>query len=223
MDQLPSGIPLVHCKNCQHEVSLKFCPNCGQSADTPRITGKLMWREILRVYLILDKGLIFTVKSMLLHPGLTPLSYIEGKRVRFMKPLTFIAIGSALCKAAVQKYSNDFSPQFDIKEVPEALLSMILVGTILVKMGIKNKTYNFWEVVTLQVFTHFVFIILVAISTFIIPTTILPAFLICLPPIYAMYNAVAYWEFFDLKTPNDMIKATLVAAAQTMLLINQVQ
>ena len=140
-----------------------------------------------------------------------------------MKPLTFIAIGSALCKASVQKYSNDFSPQFDIKEIPEALLSMILVGTILVKMGIKNKSYNFWEVVTLQVFTHFVFIILVAISTFIIPTTILPAFLICLPPIYAMYNTVAYWEFFDLKTPDNMVKAALVAAVQTMMLIHQVQ
>ena len=223
MNQLPSGIPLAHCKNCQHEVRLKFCPNCGQSADTPRITGKLMWREILRVYLILDKGLIFTVKSMLMHPGLTPLSYVEGKRIRFMKPLTFIAIGSALCKASVQKYSDDFSPQFDIKEIPEALLSMILVGTILVKMGIKNKSYNFWEVVTLQVFTHFVFIILVAISTFIIPTTILPAFLICLPPIYAMYNTVAYWEFFDLKTPDNMVKAALVAAVQTMMLIHQVQ
>jgi hypothetical protein len=183
MDQLPSGIPLVHCKNCQHEVHLKFCPNCGQSADTPRITGKLMWREILRVYLILDKGLIFTVKSMLMHPGLTPLSYVEGKRIRFMKPLTFIAIGSALCKASVQKYGDDFSAQFDIREVPETLLSMILVGTVLVKMGIKNKQFNFWEVITLQVFIHFVFIITVALSTFVIPSTVLPSFLICLPPI----------------------------------------
>jgi hypothetical protein len=223
MDQLPSGIPVAQCKNCQHEVSLKFCPNCGQSADTPRITGKLMWREILRVYLILDKGLIFTVKSMLLHPGLTPLSYIEGKRIRFMKPLTFIAIGSALCKASVQKYGDDFSPYFDIHQVPGTLLSLIVVSTILVKMGVKSKQYNFWEVITLQVFIHFVFIITVALSTLVIPTTILPSFLICLPPLYAMYNAVAYWEFFDLKTPDTMIKATLVAATQTIILINQVQ
>ena len=207
------------CKNCQHEVSLKFCPNCGQTIDTPRITGKMMWREFLRVYMNIDKGLIFTFKRMLTHPGLAPLDYVEGKRNSYMKPLTFIAISSAAAKAAVKKLPVTFDPYFNIQQVPEKLATTILVATVLCRMLIKDKRYNFWEVLTLQVFVHFVFIVIVALAAFVVPKPMLKGVLYTLPPLYAMYCAVAYWEFFDLKKPVEMIRACLLAALQTILLL----
>ncbi len=207
------------CKNCGQAVTNNFCSNCGQTANTPRLTGKMMWREFLRVYINLDKGLIFTMKRMLFNPGLAPLDYVQGKRVSYMKPLTFIAISSAGAKAAVKNFKEDFDPYFDIREVPETLLSMILVGTIVTKMFLRDKRYNFWEILTLQVFIHFVFVVATGLFTFLVPNVLLNNLFYCMPPLYAMYICVAYWEFFDLKTFPMMLRATVLAAVQTILMI----
>lgn len=218
----PPGAPLVqHCKNCGHEVSLHFCPNCGQSADTPRITRKMMWKEFLRVYMNVDKGLIYSIKRMLTHPGLAPLDYVNGKRISYMKPFTFIAISSAGAKAAVKQLGEDFDPYFNVQEVPENLISMILVSTVLCKMFIRDKRYNFWEVLTLQVFVHFVFIVVTGIGAFALPKVLLHQLFYALPPLYAMYCAVAYWEFFDQKQPQKMAWACVLAGVQTILLIQK--
>jgi hypothetical protein len=210
----------TQCKNCGYVVSSNFCSNCGQTVNTPRITGKMMWREFLRVYINLDKGLIFTLKRMLFNPGLAPLDYVQGKRISYMKPLTFVAIALAGAKAAVKNFKEDFDPYFDIREVPETWVSMILVGTVVTKMFIRDKRYNFWEVLTLQVFIHFVFIVATALLAFFVPNIMLHDLFYSIPPLYAMYICVAYWEFFDLKTLPQMTRAAVLAAFQTILLIS---
>ena len=146
------------CKNCGYALELKFCPNCGQVADTPRITRKVMWREFLRVYMNIDKGLIFTVKQMITRPGLAPRDYIDGKRVSFMKPLTFIAIASAVCTAVVRQHPADLSPYYLVHEIPQTLLKLIFFGAVLSRIFLKDARFNFWESLILHVFVNFVFL-----------------------------------------------------------------
>jgi Protein of unknown function (DUF3667) len=208
------------CKNCNYAIpTYKYCPNCGQITDVPRITRKMMWRELLRVYLNIDKGLLFTLQQALTRPGLAPKDYVNGKRIIFIKPLTFIAISSALCTAAVQKYPIDFDPYFHVREIPGSLIKFIFWGTILCKIFIKDKRYNFWEVLTLHVFSSFILLSSAALFSFVLPMRIFHYVALALPPVFAMYQAIAYWQFFDLKDNLSRLKGIFVAAILTILVL----
>jgi hypothetical protein len=220
MDIMPAmDEPTTHpCKNCNTPITATlYCGQCGQIANTPRITARMMWQEFLRVYANIDKGLIFTFRQMLNRPGYTPRDYVEGKRIAFMKPLTFLAIGSAACTAAVRQYPKDFSPYFDVHDIPQTLLQLIPVGAIVSRMFIKDKRFNLWESMTLHAFVNFIFLALVAATAFALPKHLYGWFQLAIPPIYAIYQAIAHWQFYDLSTPRQLIKGTLSAALITIL------
>ena len=213
------------CLNCNGDLedAFKFCPECGQTSNTPRITRKMMWDEFLRVYLNIDKGLIYTIKQLAAAPGKTPLDFVQGKRVRFMKPLTFLTIVSAVSAGAVRHFDADFSPWFDLYEVPGKMLTIIPAGAVLSKMVIRDTRYNFWERATLHGFISFAFLVLIAAGSFLLPGVIFNWFMLALPPVFAMYTAVAYWQFYEMKSPEPMIRATIAAGILTILLIKMVQ
>jgi hypothetical protein len=213
------------CLNCCSilQEHFKFCPECGQTSNTPRITRKMMWQEFLRVYLNIDKGLIYTVKQLAAAPGKTPLDFVQGKRVRFMKPLTFLTIISAVSAGAVRHFTEDFSPWFHLYEVPGKLLSVIPIGAILSSIIIRDKRYNFWERATLHGFISFAFLVLLSIGCFLLPDALFNWFILALPPIFAMYTAVAYWQFYEMKRPVPLIRGTIAAGLLTILLIKMVQ
>lgn len=85
-----------HCKNCNAALSGEFCAQCGQKADTKRIDATYLLKEIQLVFFNLDKGLIYTSKELLLRPGSTIGGYLEGKRVKHIKPVAMLLILAGL-------------------------------------------------------------------------------------------------------------------------------
>ena len=73
-----------NCLNCKTPVALKFCPNCGQKADTHRITLKhFVAHDLLHGVWHIDKGIWFTLKQAIGRPGKAALEYIEGQRISY--------------------------------------------------------------------------------------------------------------------------------------------
>lgn len=58
----------MNCKNCNTEITSKFCPDCGQPASLKRIDGKYIIHEIEHV-LHFERGILFTIKELITNPG----------------------------------------------------------------------------------------------------------------------------------------------------------
>ena len=80
------------CKNCNNTFEGKFCNNCGQKADTPRISLHYLWHEIQHGVFHLDKGVLYTFKELFIRPGHTIKDYLNGKRVSHFKPFAYVFI-----------------------------------------------------------------------------------------------------------------------------------
>lgn len=72
------------CLNCNEKLVGNFCYNCGQKADTHRITTKhFLFHDILHGVWHIDKGILFTLKEAIVRPGQAALDYIKGKRIKY--------------------------------------------------------------------------------------------------------------------------------------------
>lgn len=75
-----------HCANCNNAVKGNFCTECGQSIKVSRINIFNVIEELQFSFLHINKGIVYTVKELLLRPGYTIKSYLSGKRIQYFKP-----------------------------------------------------------------------------------------------------------------------------------------
>ncbi len=74
----------TNCLNCDSPLQGKYCANCGQSADTHRLTLKhFFYHDFLHGVWHLDKGILFTLKQIFTRPGYAAIDYIKGKRKNY--------------------------------------------------------------------------------------------------------------------------------------------
>lgn len=85
----------MNCRHCHTEVSLHYCPNCGQPAVLKRIDGPYILRELINV-LEFERGIFYTMRELLLHPGQNIRRYIAEDRSRLVKPVVFLLITSVI-------------------------------------------------------------------------------------------------------------------------------
>ena len=86
----------IICKNCNNHFRGNFCNTCGQSADTHRISIHYLWHDIQHGLLHFDKGVLFTAKELLVRPGNAIREFIEGKRVKYFRPVSLVLILAGL-------------------------------------------------------------------------------------------------------------------------------
>lgn len=79
------------CKNCEAEIALNYCPNCGQAAKLKRIDGKYIIHEIQHV-LHFEHGILHTIRELTINPGQNIRKYLLENRTRLVKPIIFIII-----------------------------------------------------------------------------------------------------------------------------------
>ncbi|MDU1889892.1 MAG: DUF3667 domain-containing protein [Dysgonomonas sp.] len=92
-DLLPSAST---CANCKSQVDGKFCSNCGQPVVVKRIDLHYLLHEIQHSIFHVDKGILYTIKELLLRPGIALRNYIAGNRSSFFKPFAFVLILGAV-------------------------------------------------------------------------------------------------------------------------------
>lgn len=80
------------CKNCNNIVKNNYCDTCGQPIKTDRIDSQYLFHELQHSILHVDKGIFFTIKELIIHPGEAIANYLQGKRVNYFKPFGFVVI-----------------------------------------------------------------------------------------------------------------------------------
>ena len=84
-----------NCQNCNEIITGSFCSNCGQK-KYKRIDKKYIWDEIQYTVLHTNKGLLYSIKSILKNPGKTAKEFIDGNRVNHYKPILLVFVLSGL-------------------------------------------------------------------------------------------------------------------------------
>ena len=85
----------MNCKNCNAEIKQNYCPNCGQPTKLKRIDGHYIAYEIGEL-LNFERGILFTIKELLIRPGENVRNFISENRSRLVKPIIFIIVTSLI-------------------------------------------------------------------------------------------------------------------------------
>ena len=157
---------MTNCKHCDHIITEKYCPNCGQPAKLKRIDGHYIKHEIEHL-LHLEKGIFYTIKELLIRPGESIREFIHDNRNRLVKPVVFVII-MALIYTIIVHFFHMKMTFFGVEDVKatttiaidnwlsiNAGYAMIFLGIFIVpwiKLFFKNYGYNFYEILILMCF-----------------------------------------------------------------------
>lgn len=158
---------MTHCTTCQTPITEKFCPNCGQAATLKRIDGHYILHEIIHV-VHFEKGILYTIKELLIRPGDAVREFINKDRNRLVKPIIFIVITS-LIYSVINTFFHIEEGYMKIDEAtPSTIGKMmhwvqsnygygnILMGVFIawwLKLFFRKHAYNFYEITITLCFT----------------------------------------------------------------------
>lgn len=156
----------MNCKNCNTEINLNYCPGCGQPAKLKRIDGHYIMHEIEHV-LHFERGILYTIKELLTHPGQNVRNYISDNRSRLVKPIIFIIVTS-LIYTIVSHFFHIENSYIQYNEITKTTVSVIfkwiqdhygysniIMGMFIVvwlKVFFRKYDYNFFEILILLCF-----------------------------------------------------------------------
>ena len=86
------------CANCARVTDgpeQKFCPACGQPTPVHRIDWHFLGHELEHSVLHMDRGILYSLRQLMLRPGRLMRDYIEGRRVGVVKPLLLVMLTGA--------------------------------------------------------------------------------------------------------------------------------
>src|SRR5215469_9339105 len=100
------------CVNCGAELTGPYCANCGQKrfVESDRKLGHLL-HHFLASATDLDGRVWRTLRALLFRPGLLSREYFEGRRARWLSPVSIFFAASVLYFIA-PLHGSDFAPTF---------------------------------------------------------------------------------------------------------------
>lgn len=156
----------MNCKNCNTEVNLNFCPNCGQPLSLKRIDGHYIIHEIEHI-LHFERGILYTIKELITNPGQNVKSYLSENRSRLVKPIIFIIVTSLVYTVCNHYFhwEDGYVKFLDTKKSTTSVLfkwvqehygyANIIMGVFIaawIKLFFKKYNYNFFEILILLCF-----------------------------------------------------------------------
>lgn len=84
------------CKNCGTEYRGNYCPGCGQSSHTPRLSGRTAVESMAGVIMAADRGFLHTCIDLTLRPGYMMRDYVMGRRVQYLGPVNLLFLLSTV-------------------------------------------------------------------------------------------------------------------------------
>lgn len=79
------------CRSCNSVISGNYCSECGQKVIHERFTVSSFVQTLLAAF-NLEKGFLFTVKELFIHPGNAVNDYLSGKTKPYVNPLTYLLV-----------------------------------------------------------------------------------------------------------------------------------
>jgi hypothetical protein len=86
---------MINCVNCNNQITENYCSSCGHPAKLKRIDGHYIIHEIEHV-LHFEKGILYTIRELLIRPGENVGHFISENRSRLVKPIIFIIVTSLI-------------------------------------------------------------------------------------------------------------------------------
>ena len=155
-----------YCKNCENEIINSFCSHCGHPRELRRIDGKYIVSEIGSV-LNFNKGILYTIRELVLRPGLSIRKFIIEDRNRLVRPIIFIIICSLIYTIAQQflHFEDGYVNYQDSEDTTTAKIfawaqnnygyaNIIMAGFIgfWIKILFRKYNFNFFEILILLCF-----------------------------------------------------------------------
>ncbi|MBB5637120.1 hypothetical protein HDE68_003033 [Pedobacter cryoconitis] len=157
---------MSNCTKCSNELTGKYCSNCGHAIEIPRIDGHYVVHEIEHV-LHFEKGILLTIKELLIRPGQTVKEFIAKDRSKLVKPIIFIIITSlayTLINHSFHIETEYISFNGEENSVISSIFDWIqnhygyaniIIGVFIafwLKLFFKKYEYNFFEILILLCF-----------------------------------------------------------------------
>lgn len=154
------------CLNCGTAYAGNFCPECGQKKNTHRITFAAILHEIPHSVFHIDKGFFYTFIQLLYRPGYAIKDYLQGKRIRYFSPIAYLLLlcaASSVFNHQVADVINEKATMPDDILFPRlaiffahypALMLCALTPFLSLWSWLFNrdKQYNYWENVVLNIY-----------------------------------------------------------------------
>lgn len=156
---------MIACKNCGRIFDGNYCNNCGQPANTKRINGQFIIKNLEHEILHFDHGIVFTIKEILLRPGITIKKFLEGKRKKYSHPLTYIAVISVIyfiLRSVFVKYppadagdTNRIIVDFIYDYYPKIVVFVFIpLAALFTPIFYPGQPYNFFELFTFHCYVR---------------------------------------------------------------------
>jgi hypothetical protein len=231
----------MNCPNCEALLTSKYCGNCGQKADTHKITLSHILHDFQHALTHTDKGFLLLIKKLILRPGHVAKEYLAGKRKLYFNPLSFLVITSAL-HALVTSSSGYFEAMsfgsgnsggrqmpewmidvFRISEHNGKTLSLIVIAPInalLTWLMFRKPKFNYAEHFVLHSFLigqgHIIRMV-IFVPFFLIAPEYVRINLYVFQALLLIYQIVAYKQFFDQNIVWTSVKGILIMILSIVL------
>ncbi|GHN01886.1 hypothetical protein WSM22_33750 [Cytophagales bacterium WSM2-2] len=170
----------------------------------------------------MDKGIRYTLRELMIHPGKMQLSYLEGNRINHQKPFAMYFVSATVLgltlywlNLLLQTYYHAGDPGeafFFNKYMVGFLLLAIPFSALVTWSFFYSSGYNFSEIGVFQLYTTSMFFLIVIVCN--LPKLIWHQFetrYIELPAVL-IYNVITYVNFFPGPKWKIIIKSILCAA-----------
>ncbi|NLD49252.1 MAG: DUF3667 domain-containing protein [Clostridiaceae bacterium] len=214
------------CKKCNFEFKSNYCPNCGHPQKLERINRRYILSEIAGV-LNFQKGILYTMKELLIRPGHSIRVFISEDRNRMVKPIVFILITSLIYTIIVRifhfedgiidgareaLYNTDLATLAILKWVQEnygyANIIMALFIGLWVKLFFRKHSFNFYEILVLLCFVMGIGMLIYSVFDIIRGLTHTNLMLIQVL-VGFIYTTYAIGQFFDKRKIANYVKALI--------------
>ena len=110
----------MNCQNCEHQLTPAdlFCSQCAAPKKVNRLTVKSVFQEFFERYFSFDNKFLLTSLTLLKNPELVVNGYINGLRIRYVNPITYLIVAATLSGFQIFLIKNGYL-NFDLEIIPQ--------------------------------------------------------------------------------------------------------
>lgn len=213
---------MTNCSNCHTPTDANFCGNCGQPLQLKRVDSHYVVHEITHI-LHFEKGILFTIKELLVRPGQNIKEFITDNRSRLVKPILFIIITSFIY-SLINNFFHIEQGYIKLSGMENSATAIIfewmehyygyvniITGVFIaswLKLFFRKQDYNFFEILILLCFVIGIGMLIFAVAALIEGLTHISV--MATSGIIAIsYLTWAIGQFFDKNKASSYIKALI--------------
>lgn len=129
-------VKTTKCLSCGTTFQGKFCPECGQNAETGRFTLRFIWENLLAAILGRDGGVAYTFKNLFSRPGKMIVEILDGNRRKYVSPfpMLFLTLTVYILIFTLTGSKGEITSDLDFSNNAEANTQMAIeINRLLVK------------------------------------------------------------------------------------------